>query len=195
MYLAGSFKVLRWLALNTSPHQQWLAEAIEAGLLRTVVSETTKRLRTTAVSGAFLLASQKNSLPKVESLIKAQRFTASPMATDWSHIFGPCLKLLQIYNTDIFHSVRGCDNLACGQIKKRPDFKCCGACRQRYYCSETCQRRDWQSDHGLVCSLLHDALCLSIISGTLLTIRTQTHQKLSVRARSASSVQSFTRTT
>ncbi|KAJ7022535.1 hypothetical protein C8F04DRAFT_237029 [Mycena alexandri] len=182
--LDGCFEVIHWL-IRTSV-QEWLTEAVNAGLLRAIISCGTGTASQTHITtlhqttlpmlagGSFYyhtLTAIKNALPAVQDLVQSRRFLESATHDGYSYLMqliAPRLQLLEFYDSDQFYSVRACDNLACGEITKWPDFKRCGACRQRYYCSETCQRADWRSDHHLGCRALRDA---SLPSTDTLTVR------------------------
>ncbi|KAJ7773908.1 hypothetical protein B0H16DRAFT_1510370 [Mycena metata] len=173
--VSDSFDLIYWL-LDTSPCQHWLAEAVRAGFLRAVAScgnraagitgemkPTLLRIFASLTEGSIYyrtLSCIENALPDVESLVTTPPFTASPIAEHWAllmEILRRRLNLFRVYNTDTYYSAHACDNLACGKILKRADFKCCGTCRQRYYCSEICQRHDWQDGHRLACRPIHYA--------------------------------------
>ncbi|KAJ7168026.1 hypothetical protein C8R46DRAFT_1218956 [Mycena filopes] len=40
--------------------------------------------------------------------------------------------------------MKGCDNMECGQLRVKSDFKRCSGCFTLYYCDDACQRLDWQ---------------------------------------------------
>ncbi|KAF7325495.1 MYND-type domain-containing protein [Mycena kentingensis (nom. inval.)] len=51
--------------------------------------------------------------------------------------------------------VRACDNSECSHILPRSDFRRCGGCLARYYCSKSCQRRHYfDGQHKECCSTL-----------------------------------------
>ncbi|KAJ7635536.1 hypothetical protein DFH06DRAFT_1436089 [Mycena polygramma] len=49
-------------------------------------------------------------------------------------------------------SRRACDNVECGRIQEKKEFRRCGGCRQLLYCSQNCQRLDWNSGHRESCA-------------------------------------------
>ncbi|KAJ7466958.1 hypothetical protein FB451DRAFT_1259653 [Mycena latifolia] len=55
------------------------------------------------------------------------------------------IALAKVWNSEQCVSRKACDNMECGAIRQKSDFKCCGYCHQVYYCSRRCQRIDWKS--------------------------------------------------
>ncbi|KAJ7648211.1 hypothetical protein DFH06DRAFT_573840 [Mycena polygramma] len=53
-----------------------------------------------------------------------------------------------------------CDNLGCGDIRPKREFKSCGQCHRAFYCSAECQKIDWQEG-------AHRERCASIRSFSL----------------------------
>ncbi|KAJ6586020.1 hypothetical protein B0H19DRAFT_1111184 [Mycena capillaripes] len=49
---------------------------------------------------------------------------------------------------------RACDNMECGVIRDKKEFRCCSACKSTYYCSNDCQRHDWGEGHRQECDRL-----------------------------------------
>ncbi|KAF7320583.1 hypothetical protein HMN09_00142700 [Mycena chlorophos] len=59
---------------------------------------------------------------------------------------------LEEYQLGTFPMNRACDNLDCGQILDRHQFKRCGGCQATFYCSRACQKNDWKLGHREGCA-------------------------------------------
>ncbi|KAJ7676978.1 hypothetical protein DFH06DRAFT_1122262 [Mycena polygramma] len=52
--------------------------------------------------------------------------------------------VLESYESGAYVSARACDNLACGIILAKDQFKRCSGCETLHYCSRQCQIVDWR---------------------------------------------------
>ncbi|KAJ7062791.1 hypothetical protein C8F01DRAFT_1135262 [Mycena amicta] len=61
-------------------------------------------------------------------------------------------RLALISGFDLSAVSKACDNIQCGLIARKNQFKRCSECQDAYYCSEGCQLADWKrGDHRKVC--------------------------------------------
>ncbi|KAJ7353050.1 hypothetical protein DFH08DRAFT_59139 [Mycena albidolilacea] len=59
----------------------------------------------------------------------------------------------QAYTRGGYQSIRGCDNMECGQLCRRKEISRCSSCHRANYCSTACQAVDWRDgQHSLLCS-------------------------------------------
>ncbi|KAJ7118504.1 hypothetical protein C8R43DRAFT_1035933 [Mycena crocata] len=177
--LNGCFDLVDWLVRNPTPVLPRIAAAVDAGLLRAIVSCGNGAAASVFLTylkpmyGHLTIASIhyrplrciRNAMARTEDLAKTRRFSTSDVAFDWSDLLGilsPRFGLLEAFQSKQYHSDRACDNMSCGVIVRRPWFKRCGGCRRQYYCSESCQRTDWlTAGHRSVCRALSGGLCNS----------------------------------
>ncbi|KAJ7113110.1 hypothetical protein C8R44DRAFT_984922 [Mycena epipterygia] len=170
--LDNCFSTIHWLLETAPSFLPSVTEAVKVGLLRAIVScgsgpaakvalPHLKRMFSHLASSSIHyrpLCLMRDAIPDTEALVRTRRFAASYISDSWSvflKVLDRRFKLLEFFQSDRYYSVRACDNLACGEIVKRPDFKRCGGCRSRYYCSETCQRADWRrGGHRNTCRAL-----------------------------------------
>ncbi|KAJ7652380.1 hypothetical protein DFH06DRAFT_1205994 [Mycena polygramma] len=61
------------------------------------------------------------------------------------------LEVLRAFDSKECLTQRACDNMECGIILERAKFRRCSGCRNLFYCSTPCQRRDWDSGHRESC--------------------------------------------
>ncbi|KAJ7882125.1 hypothetical protein B0H13DRAFT_1891051 [Mycena leptocephala] len=159
-------QLLRCLSimLRTPPD---IALAIESGLLQVVVTIAgsikddadskhaiiqrlfDKVLLPSLVHYAVVAQLQK-CFPEAAAV--SARFTngKSPFATAWGNLWALIESRVDFFNSweaQSRPSFKACDNLTCGKIAPRHNFKCCAACRTADYCSEECQSADWHGGH------------------------------------------------
>ncbi|KAJ6448339.1 hypothetical protein C8R45DRAFT_1133106 [Mycena sanguinolenta] len=146
---------------------------VDAGLLQGIVSIASTRIEwdesraaAQSPSGEIIkfivqpatvyypvLAALERALPLAQQGMSASTFISSP---DWEEFINLVLDRLKVkkqFDSGEHIACRACDNLECGQILKRTDFKRCSGCEHQYYCSKECQIQDWRTDGGHVVQL------------------------------------------
>ncbi|KAJ7144491.1 hypothetical protein C8R44DRAFT_725420 [Mycena epipterygia] len=161
--------VLLGCFLNTFPIYPWIKQAVGAGLIRVFIRCS---MRTDAASDSesfirfveFLSASTvyrpvlrklQESVEEARDLLNSGAFPQSVVFDAWREfveLLESRLMLMEKLDRAKESCRKACDNMECGAIRKKTEFRCCSACQSTYYCSEECQRRDWaEGDHREEC--------------------------------------------
>ncbi|KAJ6572941.1 hypothetical protein B0H10DRAFT_2444267 [Mycena sp. CBHHK59/15] len=146
-----------------------LAEALQGGLLHAMVLCATldfvsevQRPLLILLNGVLpslsnyhnVLSQLETVFPEVQGLADTETFEQSLISDDWSRfavLAADRLEILESFNNGEFPDFRACDNLECGQIHEKPDFRRCAGCLSVYFCSRQCQIRDWKRGHRETC--------------------------------------------
>ncbi|KAJ7633855.1 hypothetical protein DFH06DRAFT_686498 [Mycena polygramma] len=159
-----------------------IALAIEAGLLQlviTIAASMTATDKDANLRQIYLLIEQmletqlRLPLLRYEVLSKlassfeeilefAERSTihTSAFQGQWQDLHSSIRKPLTLFMSWAAQgkpSFTGCDNIACGKIGLKHNFKCCSNCQSATYCSEDCQSADWRAEHRGMCQRLRSA--------------------------------------
>ncbi|KAJ6548970.1 hypothetical protein B0H19DRAFT_1265746 [Mycena capillaripes] len=106
-----------------------------------------------------VVAQLQKCFPEAAAVAARSTIEKSPFAAAWknlSTLIKSRVGFLNSWEAKARPSFKACDNLICGKIASRHDFKCCAACRTMDYCSEECQSADWRAGHKDMCqSLAH----------------------------------------
>ncbi|KAJ7438912.1 hypothetical protein B0H11DRAFT_572168 [Mycena galericulata] len=152
------------LAMLNSP--ELVREAISAGLLRAVVfygirgaevawmSEVITMLSFTTVHYS-IVSRMERALRDVHELAAHPTFQKSPNFAAWETFHDLAIKRIavaKLWKSAETLSRKACDNMECGDIRKKENFKACGQCRRVYYCTRSCQKLDWQRGHRNECA-------------------------------------------
>ncbi|KAJ7607640.1 hypothetical protein DFH06DRAFT_1486484 [Mycena polygramma] len=98
----------------------------------------------------------EQSLPAALELMDPRRVRASSISSQWQDFVSVAEDRVRIkhkFDSDSYVPSRACDNLACGRISGKAQFRACSACRTTHYCDKSCQRMDWEG-HRVVCGQL-----------------------------------------
>ncbi|KAJ7478726.1 hypothetical protein B0H11DRAFT_2028458 [Mycena galericulata] len=137
-----------------------IAESLKAGLLSTLVAcglrehslfanalrRTLDTLSTSLVYRTVLMQVYI-ALPFTGEEDWDTTYRASELSECWSKFGGLIaerLKVLNAYEGVGYVSHRACDNVECGAISTKTDFRRCSRCQMAHYCSESCQIHDWK---------------------------------------------------
>ncbi|KAJ7086233.1 hypothetical protein C8R44DRAFT_752641 [Mycena epipterygia] len=96
----------------------------------------------------------KKSFPRVLSLFTTATFTASDAFKLWRgfvSIVEQRLQALDFFESGRWMSRKACENIQCGKIAMKSEFKRCSGCDCTYYCSAECQKMDWVNGHRGLC--------------------------------------------
>nr|GAT44829.1 predicted protein [Mycena chlorophos] len=112
--------------------------------------------------------SQRLDLYKLRDAFKHSRHFTGPS-------FDRCMKLLderaadfERFSDAVYVELRGCDNVKCGAIHPRSEFKRCGQCATAFYCSRACQKIAWrEGGHRKLCQPESNLVFKSNPSGQL----------------------------
>ncbi|KAJ6448356.1 hypothetical protein C8R45DRAFT_948039 [Mycena sanguinolenta] len=160
---------LRLCPINAS--YTGIVEAVDAGLLELIAWITGRNIHgityvETRVRGMLkfvlqpatvyypVLAALERTLPLIRPAMSAPVFISSALYPDWRNFVSLVLERLEVkkmFDSGGHIACRACDNLKCGKISKKTDFKRCAGCEYQYYCSKECQIRDWRTDHRESC--------------------------------------------
>ncbi|KAJ7182249.1 hypothetical protein C8R43DRAFT_966604 [Mycena crocata] len=144
-----------------------LESAIEAGLLRTILICATLSIPVDLSTPLHRLVSEvlhenlvyyhviallKGAMSDTVDLWSTEEFRKSRFFADWE-VFSACLnKHVGIFEDMSTPPCAACDNLECGVILDRSQFRRCAGCKSFYYCSPACQSIDWkQGGHRRLC--------------------------------------------
>ncbi|KAJ7438942.1 hypothetical protein B0H11DRAFT_2293633 [Mycena galericulata] len=143
------------------PSHRTVEEAIAAGLFRALIFavvrprvdlEPVQYLLTSILPQSTLfapvVARMQAELPAAKALANSEEFKTSEMFTHWKYMVQVAeerIRLLEYLHSPIkAKSSKACDNMECGVIGMKQDFRRCSSCERVYYCSVTCQARDWR---------------------------------------------------
>ncbi|KAJ7167916.1 hypothetical protein C8R46DRAFT_1094505 [Mycena filopes] len=166
------FDILQKLFNRPASHKA-IADAIHAGLLfalvRTAPSVTLAMAEdsslwsmvTATLPGATVyrdvVQRLEAQLPAVKELSSKRQplFPQPTVYEDWQRFVGIAherIELLRTLDSGDHVSLRACDNMTCGKIQEKQQFRRCSGCSELYYCSSECQRVDWRdSGHRVAC--------------------------------------------
>ncbi|KAJ6462494.1 hypothetical protein C8R45DRAFT_1080613, partial [Mycena sanguinolenta] len=150
------------------PSYTGAAEAIDAGILQVIASGVGRNLEwiDTTIRGILkyivqsatvyypVLAAIERALPLTQQAMSAPAFTFSALYPDWQEFVRISLDRLDIkrkFDSDEHIACKACDNLECGKILKKTEFKRCSGCEYQHYCSRECQIQDWRTGHRDSC--------------------------------------------
>ncbi|KAJ7761507.1 hypothetical protein DFH07DRAFT_939697 [Mycena maculata] len=149
----------------------WFPQAIRAGLLPTIAAlsalasdrdigslrKVVEQLKGATVYHSVLTELERHGLEFAwETPMEVQNFKNSPIFSQWTEFVSLAqdrLELKNLFDSPDYVTHKACDNLECGKIMPKPNFKSCTGCRTMYYCDRSCQRADWVS-HRVVCQNL-----------------------------------------
>ncbi|KAJ6502811.1 hypothetical protein C8R47DRAFT_216506 [Mycena vitilis] len=158
-----SFAVLVRLLVGSVAYRS-VAEAFEGGLIPAILSSgmvndpgvdrLLERLLRSILPGYTVYYSILSRMdeymsvsPEFASRMKkaelSETFTSS--WTIFASQVKSCRAVLESYDSGAYVSARACDNLACGIILAKGQFKRCSGCETLYYCSRQCQILDWRA--------------------------------------------------
>ncbi|KAJ7082667.1 hypothetical protein B0H15DRAFT_803117 [Mycena belliarum] len=94
------------------------------------------------------------ALANVADIIDGEAFKASPTHKLWDTLITLTNERLAVYYHLGKHPpMRACDNGSCSKMAVKTVLKRCRGCQSVYYCSRTCQSRDWhEGGHRAACS-------------------------------------------
>ncbi|KAF7368232.1 MYND-type domain-containing protein [Mycena venus] len=158
--------------LNTYPMYPWIRRGATMGMLpvfiRCCMRSDSGHHKETLVEFLTLLASStvyrsvlrplQDSVYNLREITASARFRQSVVIHEWirfSKLLHSRFMLMCRMEDGQVVARNACDNMECGVIRDRTSFRCCSACRSKYYCSRDCQRRDWEKgDHRGECTRL-----------------------------------------
>ncbi|KAJ7654027.1 hypothetical protein DFH06DRAFT_1203447 [Mycena polygramma] len=132
------------------------ATATMGDVLKTVLSEVLPLGLT-----SFRFVSQlRTMITNATVAASSAQFRRSPLFDDWTRFVNLAesrINVLDAWQSAGRPLLQACDNLKCGLIKPRGEFKACSACQSAVYCSPSCQSADWQDTHRDDCHTLLSA--------------------------------------
>ncbi|KAJ6448348.1 hypothetical protein C8R45DRAFT_1084515 [Mycena sanguinolenta] len=146
-----------------------VVEAIDAGYIQLIVSIAGRHvdwLESRIVIGVLqpatvyypVLAALERTLPLIQRATSAPTFISCTLYPDWQEFNDLVLDRLEVkrmFDSGEHVTCRACDNLECGKILKKTDFKRCAGCEHHHYCSKECQIKDWRTGHRESCPKIH----------------------------------------
>ncbi|KAJ7080232.1 hypothetical protein C8R44DRAFT_992500 [Mycena epipterygia] len=169
--LLDAFEVLEGL-LTVSPSHRTISDALAAGLLPAIVHSSILCSTSDDIKRTSLWNMVKNTLPAstvyytvivqleahilgAEAIVQTSGFNESPMFKIWDSFMviahGRIQLMKDLYSGQNLTS-KACDNMECGVIRPKVDFRRCSHCQRAYYCSEGCQKLDWKDgNHRQAC--------------------------------------------
>ncbi|KAJ7615446.1 hypothetical protein FB45DRAFT_1035435 [Roridomyces roridus] len=153
-----------------SPHPIWVVEALDAGLLRLVVSalENPQMLSAADLELVFphllipfcpyysVSSRIRSWLESGEiDLDKAEHSPVWGVWKDFVTNFNDIiLPVLNAHESSERIATLGCDNVECNIVSLKRDFRRCSGCESVNYCSVSCQEVDWCRGHRNNCSAI-----------------------------------------
>ncbi|KAJ7670149.1 hypothetical protein DFH06DRAFT_1180100 [Mycena polygramma] len=163
------FRLLENILLETAQ----LALALEGGLLpsivrfvvpangRDAVHVTLKTLLSKVLPSGLtshrVVQQMKTSISDGSAAAQNAEFQRSSLFEDWTtfmRLAESRVKVLDVWEAAGKPLLQACDNLKCGSIKPRSEFKTCSACSSAIYCCRQCQITDWRDAHRDDCITL-----------------------------------------
>ncbi|KAJ6448328.1 hypothetical protein C8R45DRAFT_1084501 [Mycena sanguinolenta] len=133
---------LRLSALNSSYTS--VVEAVDAGILPLIASVISRNLEwtETGIRGIPLLSAP--------SLLPNEKYPREPPTRRYIRT-----GVKRKFDSGEHIPYKACDNVECGKILKKTDFKRCAGCAHHHYCSKECQIKDWRIGHRISCQRTH----------------------------------------
>ncbi|KAJ7722350.1 hypothetical protein B0H16DRAFT_1896199 [Mycena metata] len=170
--LLGFFAILETLVAQPAPHRA-IRDAITAGLLYGLVRALTLcpdaagpghpnslwDMVTITLPAATVyrnvLVELEAHMSTVEQISNDPGFHSSSVYADWEDFVILAEERIEFMRDGRSReniSLNACDNLECGKIQERANFRRCSRCQQVFYCSPDCQKMDWKSGgHRTAC--------------------------------------------
>ncbi|KAJ7657759.1 hypothetical protein DFH06DRAFT_1473055 [Mycena polygramma] len=161
--------------LTTTPGYPWIAEAVNAGLLHTLISFAMQGSRhdvsIQCIMGQVLaphlvsrsvITQMKKAVADVRKISGSSRFMKSPIFAVWKDLVELVITraaILEKWEAAGALTFLACDNVLCGNIQLKNEFKRCAGCCSANYCSGDCQAIDWRDGHREVCDDLRAIRC------------------------------------
>ncbi|KAJ7652388.1 hypothetical protein DFH06DRAFT_1206012, partial [Mycena polygramma] len=155
---------------TASPGRSHMCEALQAGLLRTVVLVASTDAHSEELDSRLdfllkdalpsymvyhsILVQMSSFLAEVEEFVRAETFKASPQFAAWQAFHALVqdrLVFIQDFDSRTNVLYKACDNMECDHIRVKSDLRRCSVCLDLYYCSKQCQAADWRAGHRETC--------------------------------------------
>ncbi|KAK7022442.1 hypothetical protein R3P38DRAFT_2960977, partial [Favolaschia claudopus] len=166
--------------LLASRGYRWITESLQAGLLRGIISwpmrevsftnfvvmflggeishiapgSTADGILPVALTSPSVIIEMRNALKDVQVLAADPRFKASRLFDSWQQMVDLAktrAAVLDSWEAAGKPSFLACDNMSCGKIGGKNEFKQCSGCQSVHYCSGDCQKADWIDGHREDC--------------------------------------------
>ncbi|KAJ7495426.1 hypothetical protein FB451DRAFT_1214087 [Mycena latifolia] len=168
----SAFSILSpMLTAPADHHHLAIVAALKSGLIFAIVTSALKNdhsldlqlqnmLRTVLPGGMVyrpvLIQLKEAFYLPADLLAKLKNNQMSDMFTaDWRIFVSGAstrLRFLETFEASESAPLRACDNLECGIIRPKADFRRCAGCRTLHYCSRDCQGTDWRiGGHRAAC--------------------------------------------
>ncbi|KAF7331321.1 MYND-type domain-containing protein [Mycena kentingensis (nom. inval.)] len=119
---------------------------------RAIPSSATSRTVVRTLRAVFREGSEARKLMMSEPFLHCP-LSGEQIGEDLVQLAQSRIVLLDLIEGESFVEKKACDNVTCGKIAPKAEFKRC-VCETVHYCSEPCQRRDWkEGSHRLYCDL------------------------------------------
>ncbi|KAF7371456.1 MYND-type domain-containing protein [Mycena sanguinolenta] len=95
-----------------------------------------------------VLAELDTQLQGVRNTLESPSFQRCWMYKDWLKFMAFAddrIAFMKHVQSKDFVSSKACDNMECGVIRPKAEFKRCSHCQQVYYCCSDCQKLDWRA--------------------------------------------------
>ncbi|KAJ7200000.1 hypothetical protein GGX14DRAFT_572435 [Mycena pura] len=147
-----AFSVLITLVFTSCIHYNRIVTALREGFLLALFST----VRTCELEVQYPQR-RLDSLATVRDLDPALHFRTPIVLDDWRRFVTLVEERLQVareWKAGSLTKFNACDDLNCGQIRKKDQFKRCSRCRNSFYCSRKCQKADYrEGGHRGDCSV------------------------------------------
>ncbi|KAJ6456295.1 hypothetical protein C8R47DRAFT_1328763 [Mycena vitilis] len=147
--------------------QNGIIPAVLTCARRGVSDQTSRRLSflldqviTPATVSCYVLAEVDAAISALEDISPPDSSCGMEFVRAWATLERTTLHrldVLRLFDSPDHIPRRACDNIQCGKIQEKRSLKRCSGCRELLYCSQECQRLDWQRGHRDVCAQYLDA--------------------------------------
>ncbi|KAF7345966.1 MYND-type domain-containing protein [Mycena venus] len=149
--------------LMTTPGPSLSTEAIGNGILGALLKHAS---RTSSIPHECKTSFARLNAVHGVFFISMDTFKDAPISGEWMSfclIANQRFELMKSHLSEQYPALRACDNIECGTIASKSEFRRCSGCLTSHYCSTACQTRDWRhGGHRDSCALTRAGQHLSL---------------------------------
>ncbi|KAJ6534475.1 hypothetical protein DFH09DRAFT_1369833 [Mycena vulgaris] len=164
-----AFRILRMFLVSSRSYHA-IQDAVASGILRSIVlcgirdiehestSDILLRILPAAAIYYSVISQMETAIQDIDGLLGEPAFVKSTIFEPWLSFQALADKricLAKYWASPGCVTHKACDNMECGDIRPKAEFKCCRNCHRTFYCSLNCQKVDWEyGGHRARCSAM-----------------------------------------